>query len=333
MPTFIKGGAMGVVDGVPVYAGGCTFPWRETEQAWYWDTAHGDWFPVEPCLTLGRAYTSGITVRDGLLVLGGRKSTSEGRISLRDAWWLRRHNGEFYWTQLPEMNYSRAIPSTGISGNKILAFGGGEWEKSRGGAFATRHLTNYEILDLSNLNAGWRDMGPLPFKPLVGSAFASIGPSTYVFGGYECWTENNERQIRQYSLAWRYDFTTDTWTRLADFPGTASGWCAAPYQNTIVLLGGGLTLDLHSVRVPYRTNHILEAGTPRQRLIGAYSDLVFVYDIGTDTYRLLETQLPLGTNDLRCTISGNTIYAAGGETVDAPLSNCIDAFMIGTIEV
>ncbi|MBM3240580.1 hypothetical protein FJZ31_30215 [Candidatus Poribacteria bacterium] len=332
MPTFLKGGAMGIVDGVPVYAAGCTYPWRETEQAWYWDAARRDWFPVEPCLTLGRAYTNGVTLQDGLLILGGRKSTAEGRISLCDAWWLRRRDGKFYWTQLPAMNYPRAIPSIGVVGNKILAFGGGEWEKSQGGAFVTRHLTNYEILDLENLSTGWRDMGSLPFTPLVGSAFASVGQSTYVCGGYECWTENNTRQIKQYATAWRYDFTTDTWAQLADFPGTASGWCAVSYKDNVILLGGGITLELHGVKVPYRTNHILEPGTPRQRLIGTYSDLVFVYDIGADAYRLMENQLPIGTNDLRCTISGNTIYIAGGETVDAPLSNCIDAFMIGVIE-
>ena len=44
MPVFIKGGAMGIVDSAPVYAAGCTYPWRETEQAWYWDAARGDWF-------------------------------------------------------------------------------------------------------------------------------------------------------------------------------------------------------------------------------------------------------------------------------------------------
>jgi hypothetical protein len=271
-------------------------------------------------------------LQDGLLLLGGRKSTAEGRISLGDAWWLRRGDGSFYWTQLPKMNYPRAIASIGVAGNKMMAFGGGEWEKSQGGAFATRNLTNYEILDLGNLSLGWRDMGPLPFVSLVGSAYASVGKSTYVFGGYECWTEENKRQIQQYATAWRYDFTTDIWTPLADFPGTASGWCAVSYKNNIILLGGGITLNLYGVNIPYRTNHILEPGTPRQRLIGVYSNLVFVYNLETDTYRLLEDQLPIGTNDLRCTISGNTIYAAGGETVDAPLSNCIDAFMIGTIE-
>ncbi|MEZ4730712.1 MAG: hypothetical protein R3E79_26595 [Caldilineaceae bacterium] len=61
-----------------------------------------------------------------------------------------------------------------------------------GGAFATRHLTNYELLDLDNLAAGWQDRGPLPFPPLVSSAFATfIGDSLYLFGGYECWTAAN----------------------------------------------------------------------------------------------------------------------------------------------
>src|SRR5437763_472033 len=128
LPTFIKGGAMGIVDGAPVYAAGCTFPWRETEQAWYWDEKRSDWFPVEPSLPKGRCYTQGITVKDGLMLVGGRKSTPDGRMSLRDAWWLLRKDGCFTWTQLPEMNYPRAINSLGVSGSNVMAFGGGEWE-------------------------------------------------------------------------------------------------------------------------------------------------------------------------------------------------------------
>ena len=93
LPTFVKGGAMGMVDGLPVYAAGMTFPWRETEQAWYWHGAVEDWFPVEPSLPLGRAYTNGATLRDGLLVLGGRKRVDGAPLSLRDAWWLRRLDG------------------------------------------------------------------------------------------------------------------------------------------------------------------------------------------------------------------------------------------------
>jgi len=331
MPAFIKGGAMGSVNGAPVYAGGCTYPWRETEQAWYWDQARDDWFPVEPSLSLGRAYTQGLTLHDGLLVLGGRKSLPAGRISLRDGWWLRRRNGIFAWTELPEMNYPRAIATIGVVDNKLLALGGGEWERSQGGAFATRHLTNYEILDLDNLAAGWQDKGPLPFPSLVGSAFASVDGSAYVFGGYACWTEANLRQLRHAATAWRYDFAGDSWTQLADFPCAAAGWCAVPYQQQIVLLGGALRLQAQEVEAIMQTYHTLENGTTRQRLVGAYSDQVFVYDIAGNCYRRLEARMPIGLNDLRATIVGDTIYAAGGETVDPPLSNCSNAFMIGKI--
>lgn len=332
MPVLIKGGAMGIVNGVPVYAAGCTFPWRESEQAWFWDAGQGDWFPVEPNLTLGRAYTSGITLRDGLLVLGGRKSHGQARVSLRDAWWLRRNDSAFSWTQLPDMNYPRALASIGVAGEQIVVFGGGEWERSQGGAFATRHLTHYEILDLTHLSSGWRDMGPLPCVSLVGSAFASVGQSTYFFGGYECWTEQDKKQIQRYAVAWRYDFSTDTWTRRADFPGIASGWCAAPYKNTIILLGGCIELNMQGVCVPYETCHILKPGTPRQRLVGGYSNLAFAYNIEADTYRVMASRMPIGVNGPCCAISGNIIYAAGGETVDTALSNTTDAFLIGRVE-
>lgn len=331
LPAFIKGGALGMVDGAPVYAAGCTYPWRETEQAWVWDAGRGDWFPVEPSLPLGRAYTHGLTLQDGLLVLGGRKSQPEGRVSLRDGWWLRRANGVFTWTPLPPMNYPRAIPTIGVAGNQVLALGGGEWERSQGGAFATRHLTNYELLDLDNLAAGWQDRGPLPFPPLVGSAFATVGDSLYLFGGYECWTEANTRQLRHVATAWRYDFAGNTWTQLADFPCAAAGWCAVPYAQQIILLGGAFRFQADGAVTTSHTFHTLESGTSRQRLIGAYADQVFVYDIAENRYHSLAERMPIGLNDLRATTAGDTIYAAGGETVDPALSNCSNAFMIGTI--
>ena len=330
-PIPIKGGAMGLVAGIPVYICGMTYPWRETEQGWYWDEDSGEWLPVEPSIPLGRCYTQGLPLEEGMLVLGGRKSTPAGRTSLDDAWWLRRQDGAFAWTRLPDMNYGRAIASIGVAKHKILALGGGEWEKSQGGAFATRHLKNYEILDLRNLDAGWRDMGPLPFKPLVGSACASIDDALYLFGGYECWTEGGQRRIAQSASAWRYGFATNAWTRLADCPVTASGWCGAAYQESVILLGGGLTFDLGGVRSPYHTLHTLEPGTSRQRLIGAYSDLALAYDTRTDSYQVLPDRMPVGLNDLRCAIAGRSIYTVGGESVDPALSNTINSVMIGTI--
>ena len=331
-PVMIKGGAMGLVDGAPVYAGGMTYPWRETEQAWYWDGDCDEWLPVEPSLPLGRCYTQGVSLGDGLLVLGGRKSTPQERISLNDAWWLRRQDGVFSWARLPDMHKGRAIASAGVAGERVLAFGGGEWETSQGGAFVTRHLDNYEVLDLGDLEAGWRDLGPLPFTSLVGSATASVDGMVYAFGGYECWTEEGKRRVEQGASAWRYEFSTDTWTRLADCPVKASGWCAAAHQKSIVLLGGAFSHDLGGSASMCHTFHTLHPDTSRQRLIGGYSDLVLVYDIETDTYGPLEDRMPIGLNDLHCTIQEGTIYAVGGETVDPALSNTINSVMVGEIK-
>lgn len=339
LPSLLKGGAMGMVDGVPVYAAGMTFPWRETEQAWSWDEARDDWFPVEPSLPVGRAYANGATLGDGLLVLGGRKRTDGLPLSLPEAWWLRRRRGEFHWTRLPDMGYRRAVPVIGTSGSRVLALGGGEWERSQGGAFTTRHLTNYEVLDVDDLGAGWKDMGPVPFEPLEGSAYASIGASAYVFGGVECWTEDDTRHIRFYCIAWRYDFPTDEWTRLADLPVSGSGWCAIAFGDEVVIIGGNFTMGHPGEGALYRTDRsdeyrtelALNVGTWRERTIGAYSDLAFVYDTRSDNYTVLEERLPAGLNDLRCAISGKTIFAAGGETIDPALSNTTDVFMIGRI--
>ncbi|MBI4531935.1 MAG: hypothetical protein HY709_10510, partial [Candidatus Latescibacteria bacterium] len=106
-PTLIKGGAMGIADGAPVYAAGVSYPWRESEVSLYYDTDRQDWFPAAP-LPLGRCYTAGTTAEDGLLLVGGRKSTPEKRVSLADAWWLWRSDGEWRWVELPSLHQGRA---------------------------------------------------------------------------------------------------------------------------------------------------------------------------------------------------------------------------------
>ncbi|MEZ4730713.1 MAG: hypothetical protein R3E79_26600 [Caldilineaceae bacterium] len=122
------------------------------------------------------------------------------------------------------------------------------------------------------------------------------------------------RQLRHVATAWRYDFAGDTWTQLAAFPCAAAGWCAVPYAQQIILLGGAFRFQADGATVTTsHTFHTLESGTPRQRLIGAYSDQVFVYDIAENRYHCLAERMPISLNDLcAATIAGDTIYAAGG---------------------
>ena len=39
---------MGIVDDMPVYAAGVSYPWRESEMSWFFDPDKRDWIPAEP---------------------------------------------------------------------------------------------------------------------------------------------------------------------------------------------------------------------------------------------------------------------------------------------
>lgn len=342
LPAFLKGGAMGTVGGRPTYAAGMAYPWRETELVWRLDVEAGQW-QAGPPLPLGRAYTHGLTVGDGLLLAGGRRSGPRGRQSLRDVWWLRpcgpRPDGAgLAWQRLPGLGAGRAVCALGTDGRRVLAVGGGVWETSQGGAFATRDLTRAEVLDLEDEAAGWRDLGPIPFATRAGAAFASLDGCAYLFGGYECWTDPTAtppRQVRPLDDAWRYDFGRGAWTRLGDLPGRMYGGCAVAVAPGLVVLVGGVLqarLGAGGAEVSYGVGHTRDAGTPRARHVGGYSDLAFLYQVGADRWTPLPERLPAGVNDNRCTAAAGRVWVAGGETVDAALSNTTELVAVAAIE-
>lgn len=328
-PTLIKGGAMGIVDGVPVYAAGVSYPWRESEFAWYYDSERQDWFPTTP-LPQGRCYTSGTTAGDGMLLIGGRKSTSGGPVSLNDSWWLRHTNGKWEWMELPPLRQRRADGALAVVGNLAICVGGGEWERTRGGAFTANRITAVEALDLNNPMAGWMDLGDLPFPPRVGCSAAAVGGCLYLFGGYNCWVdERNVRHFERFDQVFKYDPSTGCWSEVSPLPVKLSGHQAVAYADRyIILLGGAVRFSLFDQELLYQN---VKVDPKRGVLVGEYSDLVWVYDTQTDSYDLLPERLPHGLNDIRACIKDNIIYVVGGENIDVTTSNTTNVFMIGEI--
>ncbi len=329
-PTLIKGGAMGIVDGKVVYAAGVSHPWRESELSWYYDHERGDWFPAEP-LKLGRCYTSGTTALDGLLLVGGRKSMSGGPVSLKDAWWLRCENGVWEWTELPSLHQGRSVCALAVVGDMAVCVGGGEWERVYSGAFTANNITIAETLNLKNLGAGWIDLGKPSFSPRIGCAAAAVGGSFYLFGGYNCWVdENKTRHFEHYDQAFRYDCANKRWTELSPMPVKLSGHQALSYADRyIILVGGNFRFSLLGQDLLYQTTKV---DPERKVLIGEYSDLVWVYDTQADSYDLLPERIPHGHNDVRACIRNNTIYVVGGENCDVTTSNTTNSFIVGKIE-
>jgi N-acetylneuraminic acid mutarotase len=343
-PILIKGGAMGIVDDMPVYAAGVSYPWRESEMSWFFDPDRRDWTPAKP-MPVGRCYTSGTTAGDGLLVIGGRKSTSEGPVSLNDAWLLRHIDGKWKWTELPPLNKGRADGAVSVLGDLAICAGGGEWERTRGGAFTACNITNAEVMDMGDPDRGWIDIGNIPFPPRVGCSGAAVGKSFYLLGGYNCWVGSQKvRHFQYFDQVLRCDCSAilpqhsgerpqedmKIWNEVSPLPVKLSGHQSVVYNDRYIISMGGVA------RLPFRRQEIVyqkvKVDSKRGVLQGEYSDLVWVYDTRTDTHELLEERMPHGLNDLRACIKGSRIYVVGGENCDVTTSNTTNFLMIGDIE-
>ena len=340
-PVLIKGGTMGIVDDMPVYAAGVSHPWRESELSWFFDQDRQDWLPARS-LPVGRCYTSGTTTGDGLLVIGGRRSASEGPVSLNDAWLLRHVYGEWKWTELPSLCKGRADGAVSVVENIAICAGGGEWERTRGGAFSAGNITNAEALDMRDPDKGWMDLGDIPFPPRVGCSGAAVGRSFYLLGGYNCWVDNQKvRHFQHFDQVLRCDCSAirsdgessegkGTWEAACPLPVKLSGHQSVAYKDRYIVSMGGV------VRFPFQGQELVyqrvNVDPKRGVLQGEYSDLVWVYDTQTNTHELLEERMPHGLNDLRACIRDNRIYVVGGENCDVTTSNTTNFFMIGEIE-
>ena len=326
-PSLVKGGAMGTVGSFPVYACGMTYPWRETELAWYYDANRDDWFPTDP-IPAPRCYTAGCSADNALVVVGGRKAGKDGLAVLNDAWALRRSSDSWQWTQLPPMAQARGVAGVAAVGTRILAVGGGEWEKIHGGAFTAETVTKAELLDLNDPGTGWRVLD-VPFSPRAGCAAAAVGSRVYVFGGYTCRVEGGTRKFTYFDDTFSFDVSTRTWQRHSPLPGALSGHCAVSWGDRyVVLIGGVFRRETCGQMLAISGVRLLEK---RKVLTGEYSDLVWVYDTITDTFTLMEERAPHGLNDVHACTVGDTIFAVGGENVDPSTSNTTDYVMLGKI--
>ena len=327
-PVNVKAGALGAVDESPIYAGGMTHPWRESEGVWRYNEKTGDWIPAAP-LPLGRCYTKGTTCSRGLVVVGGRKTRpGVSGTTLGDTWLLECADANLKWKKLPNLNTSRAECALAAIGSRIVTAGGGNWEVSKGGAFTADNVKTVEILDLNDAGSGWQQT-EFPYTPRSSCAAAAVGNKFALFGGYACHVDdNNTRTFEYFDDVLAFDPVTGNWTELPSLPFCLSGHDAVALDDTRVLLFGGCvrydlcghTMLHHTLRVDQKIG-----------VIGGYSNLVWMYDTESGKCEAVEGAMPEGLNDLRVCRCGETFWAVGGESVDTTTSNTSNTVAVGEI--
>lgn len=307
-----------------VYAGGMTQPWRESEAAWFLRPENKDWLPLPP-MPKGRAYTHGAGAEDALVVVGGRWRGH----ATADVFRLRRSGADGWrWDVLPSLTEARATAGVASVGSKVVAVGGGDWDRQVGGAFAPRMVNRVEVLDLKRLDSGWRQADPFPGGPCVAAMVASVGGKVYHFGGYDLWYEQGQRRIDIKNAAWVYDVEAGRWESLPALPKLMYGGACVVLRDRYIALMGGVVEDVGG---GHREMSVL-VDPKRKLVLGQYSSSVLLYDTVARVYAWSRTPMPRGHNDIRAAVLDGRIYVVGGENADVTLSNTTNDVLIAEIE-
>ncbi len=320
-PDMVKGGAMGVAGGVVVYAGGMTYPWRESEAAWWLDREAEDWSPVPP-LPIGLAYTTGASSEDGLFVVGGRRKGKPRS----DCYRLLRRDESWSWEALPHLNHPRGVPAVAYLDGSLYAIGGGSWGR---GCFLPDDVPGDEALDLGDDR--WIQIPRCPGRRRANSFAAAVDGSVYVFGGVYSWMEGERQSVTRLRDAWRFTPDTYEWEELDPLPvpGLSGAAAIACRDRYIIILGGAVPVreGAGECKVLYLPDE------KRGVKVGWYNETILVYDVKRARYDVLDGGLPWPAHDIRAAVADETIYAVGGETVDASTSNTCSKVRVGKIRV
>ena len=160
------------------------------------------------------AYAAFVPTDRGMLIAGGCNADGHtakvSRVDMVD--------DELRVEALPDLPRTLAYPAFAVVGNKVYVMGGQEKADS------TTCLNSCFMLNLADINAGWRELAPMPGARMLAAAGVVDGV-IYVMGGCSLAPDaegNGQRTYLKDVLC--YDPGSDTWAKVgAEMPETNVG--------------------------------------------------------------------------------------------------------------
>ena len=233
----VGGSYLGMAGKSLLLAGGANFPqkpaWEGGVKMWH-DTVYAlgprsrKWEAIGK-LPRAIGYGTGISIREGLLVIGGANSERH----FPDCYLLSIEDGELITKPYPFLPRPLAYSAGALCGSKVIIAGGSEKPD------ATSASSSAYALDLANLTGGWKELPLWGGSGRMLAQAAGVKDTFFLFGGF---TLNNGPKglVREY-LSDCYAFTLGkTWRKCESLP---SALAAAPSPcpvigDEIYLLGG-----------------------------------------------------------------------------------------------
>jgi N-acetylneuraminic acid mutarotase len=315
IPEFRKGGCATALGGKIISVFGMRQPWGEMETMYIYDPAQ-DWWFRGPNAPVGQTYVQGTMCEGAFFAIGGRmRGVQPHCYRLED-----KGNGEYLWTQMPDLNESRGwAPSVAIE-SKIYVCGG-----SKGNHGPT--MNSVEMLDTAEPNPQWKIVTSIPGKSRGWLGAAAVKGKIYIIGGSHFFDPKPEQGDRRTRLAevLVYDPQTGEWDTKRQLPYPLAGMDCCVYKDRYIIVAGGAGL------VASYNDEMMKAYTKVREHKSYYTPFILVYDTELDQWRRLPSLLPVPTNDIRIVLLGNKLYALGGENIEPATSNTTPWFRIGEI--
>lgn len=243
----------------------------------------------------------------GMVIAGG--CNDDGHVN-------KVHRIELYGSELrtealADLPRTVAYPAFALIGNKFYVIGGQEKADS------TTCLNSCFVLDLSDVNAGWQELTPMPSGRMLAAA-ATFNGMIYVMGGCSLAPDEKGDAVRTYlNDVLCYDPVSNTWAKVSgEMPESVVGMAnPLPVQGDKIYVVGGDPGDY------YRAS--LTGQAPAQH--PGQSKAIYSYAPATGTWKK-EGELRQGVATFPAVQMDGIIYTISGETQPGVRTPVIDAF-------
>lgn len=303
-PEYRKAGALGVIEGTLVYAGGVG-PMRPYTSAVQYDPESGGYNKLAgPVKALN--WCQGVSRADTLYVVGA--TGLPAGFATNESYRLFRQSpeGPLVWEDLPGLLYP-AMGSAAAASDSVIVCSPG-----------TESFGKIQARRIDEPRRTWYALPDHPNNKKCYEAVAEARGVFYFFGG--CDLKKTGRAY--YRDAYRLDVEREKWEQIPDLPFPVGSARAASVDDRYVLIFGGVSGQ--GVTTVSRDNG---------RSVTGYSKDIIVYDTDEDTYQVLQDSLPFGVASPAVCAINHTIYVVCGESQDRAAGNASNHLQIGTIEI